>query len=328
MIRILSTSGHGTIGAALSLDDLSSAFKDLDNLLWIDFAGEPLAQVEAILKDVFNFHPLAIDDALNENHAPKVNDWQDYLFIVLRAAHFSGDQVQELLTRELDIFMGPNYIVTYSQEASETLDRLWAVCQQDQSWMKQGISHMLYWIADELVSKSVGAVESMQVELDQIEDQLFDEATPDTLERIFTLKRNTLHLRRIVVPQKDVLNKLARNNYQVIKSADRIFFRDVSDHLLQLDILLDDMVVLVSGTRETYMSVVNNRINDIMKTLTVITAFFMPLAFITGFFGMNFFQPVMPFAPWTGSTAFFAALAAMLLAPLLMFTWMRHRSWI
>ena len=328
MIRILSKNEQGVIGAALPIDDLSSALKEPDNLLWLDFAGEPLAQVEEILKNVFNFHPLAIDDALNENHAPKVNDWQDYLFIVLRAAHFTSGPGQELLTPKLDIFLGPNYIVTYSKKRSEMLDRLWAVCQKDRSWMKQGISRVLYWIADELVSESVSTVESMQVELDQIEDQLFNEATPDTLERIFTLKRNTLHLRRIVVPQKDALTKLARNNYQVIKKVDRIFFRDVYDHLLQLDILLDDMVILVSGTRDTYMSVINNRINDIMKTLTVITAFFMPLAFITGFFGMNFFQPVVPFASWTGSTAFFTALAAMLVTPLLMFTWMRHRSWI
>jgi magnesium transporter len=328
MIRILFKSEQGVFDTNLQIGDLDSALKNPESILWLDIAKESITQVEPILNDVFNFHPLAIDDALNEEHAPKVNDWQEYLHIVLREASYTSSESEQLRAPELNIFLGANYIVTYSQEISVNLDRVWNTCQQDQCWIKRGTTHILYWIADELVSEAVSAVEDMQDELEQVEDQLFAEAGPDTLEKIFTLKRNVLHLRRIVIPQKEVLNKLARNEYQVINKVDRIFFRDVYDHLLQLGSLLDDMVVLVSSARVTYLSVVNNQMNDVVKTLTVITAFFMPLAFISGFFGMNFFQATMPFEPWTGTLAFVTTLAAMVLIPLLMFLWMRHKSWI
>ena len=172
------------------------------------------------------------------------------------------------------------------------------------------------------------AVENMQDELEHIEDILFAEPGPTTLERLFTLKRDVLQVRRIVVPQREVLGKLSRNEYQCIDVSDRIFFRDVYDHLLQLDNLLDDIVILVSSARDTYLSVINNHMNAIMKTLTVITAFFMPLAFITGFFGMNLFQAVTPFDAWTSRLAFVAVLVATVTIPLVMFFWMRHRSWI
>lgn len=156
----------------------------------------------------------------------------------------------------------------------------------------------------------------------------FSGAGPAALERLFTLRRNILQLRRVVVPQRDVLNNLARHEYPTVKIEDRIFFRDIYDHLNQLNDLLDDMLILVGGARDTYLSVVNNRMNDIMKTLTVITALFMPLAFITGFFGMNFFQRAIPLETWTNAIAFVLVLAVMLLVPLAMFLWMRHRSWI
>ena len=328
MIRVLFKNKQDVFDTNLQIGDLVSALKDPESLLWVDFTGESIAQVETVFTDLFNFHPLAIDDALNEEHAPKINDWQEYLYIVLRGASYTSSESEQLIVPELNIFLGSNYFVTYSQETSRNLDRVWDACQRDQRWIKRGTSHLLYWLADELVGEAVGAVENMQDELEQIEDQLFAEAGPDTLERIFTLKQNVLHLRRIVIPQKEVLTKLARNEYRVINTADRIFFRDVYDHLLQLGNLLDDMIILVSSARVTYLSVVNNQMNDVVKTLTVITAFFMPLAFISGFFGMNFFQATMPFEPWTGTLAFVTTLAAMVLIPLLMFLWMRHKSWI
>jgi magnesium transporter len=291
-------------------------------------AIDPIETVEPILTRTFGFHPLAIDDALHESHVPKVDDWQEYLYIVLRAVNHTDAVTNHLQVPELDVFLGSNFVVTYYQEQIDAVDRVWDVCQKDQRWIDRGAGHLLYRLVDELVSEAVTAVEGMQDELEEIEDQLFAKAEPDTLERLFAQKRSILQLRRIIVPQRDVLNKLARNEYLTVKDVDRIFFRDVYDHLLQLDDLLDDMLILVGGALDAYLSVVNNRMNDIMKTLTVITALFMPLAFLTGFFGMNFFQAVAPLEAWTGELAFVVVLAIMLLIPLAMFWWMRHRSWV
>lgn len=329
MIRILYRKEHGKVDTNLQVDALDQALKDPTGLLWIDMAFEPFDTVEPILASTFGFHPLAIDDALHENHVPKVDDWEEYLYIVLRAVNHTKAESDQLQVPELDVFLGPNFVVSYYQEPIAVVDKVWEICQEDQRWIKQGSGHLLYRLADELVSEAVTVVEQLQDELEQIEDQLFTEAGSATLGRLSTLKRNILQLRRIVIPQRDVLNKLARNEYLTVKDVDRIFFRDVYDHLLHLDDLLDDMLILVGGALDTYLSVVNNRMNDIMKTLTVITALFMPLAFITGFFGMNFFQArIAQFKIWTSILAFAVVLVIMILIPLFMFWWMKRRSWI
>jgi magnesium transporter len=328
MIRILYRNDQGELDTHIQVEKLPEILKEPDGLLWIDMANVSIEIVEPILTHTFGFHPLAIDDALREDHLPKVDDWQDYLYIVLRAANYSSTEPDELQVPELDVFLGLNFIVTYYHEPIPAVDRVWAVCQRDQRWTKRGAGNLLYRLADELASEAVALVEDMQDELELIEDQLFADARPATPERLFTLKRNILQLRRIAVPQRDVLNKLSRNEYRIIDIADRIFFRDVYDHLLQLNNLLNDLIILVGGARDAYLSIVNNRMNDIVKTLTVITAFFMPLAFITGFFGMNFFQAATPYRAWTSESALIIALAAMVLIPLVMYLWMRHRSWI
>jgi magnesium transporter len=329
MIRILYRNERDLVNTQLQVDALAEALKDPTGLLWIDMAIVPMETTELILAKTFGFHPLAIEDAVHESHVPKVDDWEEYLYVVLRAVDHSNSESDHLQIPELDVFLGPNFVVTYYQEPIATVDRVWEICQKDQRCMKRGAGHLLYRLADELVSEAVAAVDQMHDELDQIEDQLFAEAGQDTLENLFTLKRNVLQLRRIVVPHRDVLNKLARNEYPTIRDIDRIFFRDVYDHLLQLNGLLDDMLILISGALDTYLSLVNNRMNDVMKTLTVITALYMPLAFITGFFGMNFFQArVVQLEAWTSALSFAVALVIMIFIPILMFRWMKRRSWI
>jgi magnesium transporter len=148
------------------------------------------------------------------------------------------------------------------------------------------------------------------------------------LEHIFDLKRALLHLRRIMAPQREVLNRLARGDYIVVGSGDRPFFRDVYDHLVRLYDISEGLRDLVSGALDTYLSVVNNRMNEVMKTLTVITTLFMPLSFLVGFFGMNFFEVTRALPAWTSRPAFFLVPAAMLVTPMAMYLWMRRRAWM
>jgi magnesium transporter len=171
-------------------------------------------------------------------------------------------------------------------------------------------------------------VEKIDDEIDLLEDQIFDRPQPKTLERLFALKRILLAMRRILLPQREVLNKMARDDYKVIDKKDRIFFRDIYDHLVRLHDLNESLRDLVSGALDTYLSVVNNRLNDVMKTLTLITTLFMPISFITGFFGMNFFEPVAGLVGWTSRQMFEATLLIMLGLPVLMYIWMRRRTWV
>ena len=161
-----------------------------------------------------------------------------------------------------------------------------------------------------------------------MESTIFTDPSPKVLERLTAYKHTIHQLRRVLVPQREVVNRLSRELYPVIGANDRIYFRDVYDHLARLYDLSDNVRELVMSNIEIYLAVVNNRMNDIMKTLTIMTALFMPLTFITGFFGMNFFQAIIPSTFWTGGTMLIFTLIVMVLTPLLMYGWMRHRSWM
>ena len=187
---------------------------------------------------------------------------------------------------------------------------------------------MLYKIVDNIVADYMPIVEKIDDAIDQIEDEVFDRPQPRTLERLFALKRILLSMRRILLPQREVLNKLARDDFAVIDPHDRIFFRDIYDHIVRLHDLNESLRDLVSGALDTYLSVMNNRMNEVMKTLTIITTVFMPISFITGFFGMNFFEPVANLVGWTAQGAFYLILAITAITPLTMLIWMRRQTWV
>ncbi|MBN2118946.1 MAG: magnesium/cobalt transporter CorA [Anaerolineales bacterium] len=297
-------------------------------LLWVDFVSEAPETCLPILQG-FQFHPLAIDDALQETHVPKLDDWGDYLYIVLNYmnAQQNGD-AWETDVDELDIFLGKNYIVTHHDHPITALDETWAACDRDIRNLQAGADHLLYRIADNLVAGYMPAVEQIDDAIDQLEDQIFDRPEPRTLEKLFALKRVLLAMRRIILPQREVLNKLARDDYQVIDPKDRIFFRDIYDHLVRLHDINESLRDLVGGALDTYLSVINNRMNEIMKTLTIITVLFMPLTFLTGYFGMNFFEPLGNLKAWTTSPVFYLTLAVIFMMPIGMYIWMRRRTWI
>jgi magnesium transporter len=329
VIRTLYNAGDGALRSDLSSEEIAGALQNAQGLLWLDMVGEPAENCAPLLRDTFHFHPLAIEDALEESHAPKVNDWEEYIYLVLHAARMVDETLGDapLEYAELDIFVGRNYLVTHRAEPVAALDRVWNTSFRDNRHMKRGVAYLLYRLSDELTAEYMPIVDSMDDAIDRIEDEVFDNPSPRMLEQIFMLKRGLLVLRRIVMPQREIMNKLGRGDYDVIEHDDRVFFRDVYDQLVRLHDIIDSMRDLVSGTLDTYLSVVNNRLNDTMKTLTLITTLFMPLSFVAGFFGMNFFGPVSTFfAAWTTHTSFLVTLAAMMITPMIMYMWLRKRT--
>jgi magnesium transporter len=199
---------------------------------------------------------------------------------------------------------------------------------RDERHLRSGPDHLLYRLVDEIAASYMTVVEALDDEIDFAEDQVFGNPAPTVLNHIFKLKRAVLSLRRIIGPQREVLNKLARDDYGVIDQHDQVYFRDVYDHLVRLYDITESIRDLVSGTLDTYLSVINNRMNEIMKTLTIITTLFMPISFLTGFFGMNFFEPVARLYGWTSPLAFIITLAILITVPWGMFYYIRHRKWM
>ncbi|MGI6207870.1 MAG: magnesium/cobalt transporter CorA [Anaerolineae bacterium] len=328
MIRSLYISSQGTVLQGLSTAQIESALADEGGVLWVDFQGEPPEVCQPVLEKTFGFHPLAVDDALQESHVPKIDDWDDYLYIVLHAVSFNPDGGEHLDTLELDLFLGPRYLVTHHDTPISAVDRIWAALERDPKRLRPGAMHLTYRLVDDLVASYMSAVEDVEEALETLEDDIFASPEPPMLERIFALRRSLLRLRRVLAPQREVLNHMARDDYAVIDPSSRVFFRDVYDHLVRLYDLGENLRDLANGAIEIYLSAVNNRMNEIMKTLTIITTLFMPISFLTGFFGMNFFGPVAPLGEWTGGTAFVLAIALIVLTPVAMFLWMRRRAWM
>jgi magnesium transporter len=329
MIRALHIAPHSPLNTSYPTEKIKKALQDKKGLLWVDFIGEPNQTCEPILLEVFGFHPLAVDDALQQTHTPKVDDWGDYLYIVLGALAYEEPANDGALhLHELDVFLGKNFVVTHHDEPISAIDKIWSACQRDPRHTQNGADHLLYRILDYLVAAYMPIVEKLDDEIDEIEDQVFNRPTTETLQHIFALKRSLLAMRRVITPQREVVNKLARDDYRIIDSQDRVFFRDVYDHLVRLQDLNESMRDMLSGTLDIYLSVVNNRMNDVMKTLTVITTLFMPISFIAGFFGMNFFEPVAHLTSWTRVPAFIIMLLVTILTPIFMFMWMRRRRWL
>jgi len=328
MIRGLYVDQNGAINNDLRPEEFPVVLKSPGGLLWVDFEGPAGEYEEGILQDVFHFHPLAVEDALKGTHVPKVDDWDAYIYVALQAVRFEQTNGGELVTQELDTFLGKNYLVTYHDQAIHAVTHVWEACQRGERHLRDGADHLLYRLADEIMVDYMPVVEAMDEVIDEAEDEIFAKPTSDTLARIFTLKRAVLHLRRIISPQREVLNKLARDDYAVIDTKAQIYFRDVYDHLVRLHDLSESIRDLVSGALDTYLSVINNRMNDIMKTLTIITTLFMPLTFIAGFFGMNYFLPRVPFSAWMEGPIFTITLLLMAVTPFGMFLWMRRRGWM
>ena len=328
MLRALYNKGNGDQLTEISPQDYAAALQDKTGVLWVDFGGEEPEPSEDILLNVFKFHPLAVDDALHETHIPKVDDWEQYLYIAMHAISFTSGE-DDIEGIELDIFLGDNYIVTHHDLPIQALDRVWDACTKDVRHFKRGADHVLYKVTDDLIVDYMQVVESLDEEIEIVENEVLGRPSAQIVQRIFILKRATLHLRRVLSPLREVLNKLARDDYAVIDAKDRVYFRDVYDHLVRLHDISESLRDLVGGVLDTYLSVINNRMNEIMKTLTLITTLFMPISFVAGFFGMNFFQPVdKELISWTGNPAFILMLVVVVGTPVGMFIWMRRRKWM
>jgi magnesium transporter len=331
-VRVVYRESSGAIHLDWPFEEVGRAIEDVGGTVWVDIQDLESASndgVEGLLRDIFHFHPLAIEDALKDTHVPKVDDWGQYLYIVVDTLDFDP-ATDELRMHELDLFLGQNYLVTYHNEATQVLERHRRNLEREpENRLKFGPSHLLYRLLDEVVAEFLPAIEHLDNGIDEAQDEVFAVPTPRTLRKIFQVKRNALRLHRVVLPMREVLNRLARDPYTQVDVDHRIYFRDVYDHLVRIHDIVESLRDLIAGALDTYLSVVSNRTNDIMKALTLVNVMFLPLTFVAGFFGMNFFGETLMFVtPALPKAAlFWTACALMIGTPIGMTIMARRRGW-
>jgi magnesium transporter len=326
MIRILYRHRSGAIVDNLTGDQLAGALKDPHAHLWIDLLAATPEEYKLVLEETFHFHPLAVEDAINDLHVPKLDDYGAYLYLVFHSLRL-GEERMDIETRETDVFLGQNYLITVHDHQSTTIDKLWNVEYHQERGLARGPALLLYELLDKQIDGYMPLLDQFEARIEELGDLLFLQQRRDDsalLNEILTAKSSALRLRRILLPQREVLAQLARDDLNVIPAESRIYFQDVYDHILRLEDLADSMRDLVTGTMTIHLTLTSNRLNEIMKVLTIISTIFMPLSFIAGNYGMNFvYFPELNW-PWGYAFAWFlfiSVASAMLL-------WFRHRRWI
>jgi len=290
---------------------------------WIDLE-DPTAQETAILEDPFHFHPLAIEDCLSDVHHPKVDDYDQYIFIIVHGIRFDVP-TDQFITRELDIFLGPNYLVTHHNGPMRSITSAREQCGKNlQAAMPRGTDFLIHQILDQLFEHYFPNLDSIEDKIQLIQVEVFESATKDTLDRIFALKRDVAQLRRICTPQREIVHRLARGEFKVISPKAAVYFRDIYDNLYRIVDASYAYQDMMQGTLDAYLNAVNNRLNETMKRMTVVTAVLACLTVITGIYGMNFEH--MPELKWRYGYVW--AMLLMVALPSALVLWMRRRGWI
>ena len=260
--------------------------------VWVDLDRGRPEDLRA-LSEVFNFHPLAIEDAQKTEQRPKVESYDGFLFITVHAARY--DRAGQVALDEVDIFFTRRAVVTVRAEGLAVVDEARARLAKAPGRLCRSSDFVLYTILDTAVDTYFPVLDRIDDHIERLEDHIFKRPTTRTLNNLFRAKRALLHTRRHVVPLRDTLNVLMRREADLINEQMIVYFRDIYDHVLRITDQIDTHRDLISGTLEIYLSLVSNRLNEVMKVLTVITAIVGPLAVITGIYGMNFERPFPAF---------------------------------
>ena len=291
--------------------------------VWVDL-NHPDSEESKILREVFHFHELAVEDALAALHHPKIESYGDYLYLILHGIDFSARE-HEFKTQDVDFFLGERYLVTVHPGVSRSIGKVGEVCVRNARVLGEGPAALMHRIIDTMVDSYRPEIEKLQDRLDQLEKEVFERSRPQLARRILEIKRDVSSLRRIVQPQRDVIGRLARREFPIITETLSYRFRDVYDHLVQLT---DESLFFadrITSLLDAHLSTVSNQLNGVMKILTIISTIFMPLMFITGLYGMNVELPQFGLS----ASAFFWVLVLLMIALSLgMLAFFRRLRWI
>ena len=325
MIRSIFCPKEGPRQVDLAPEQIAQALNTPEGLLWVSLEQSTEAELLSMLRDMFHFHPLAIEDCLSEGYqAPKVDDFGPYLFIIVHAlqADFPLDHLD---TMELNCFLGPNYLVTsYKCPQMPPIQTMWERLTRDERPIERGADFLCYNILDHLVDAYMPLIDTMDEEIDRIEGEVLDRPKPAILQHILSLKHSILVLRRIIAPQREVLNRLSRDDLPQIAPTHRIYYRDIYDHLTRIHDLSESVRDVVTGTLDIYLSASSNRLNEVMKALTIVSTIFLPLSFLAGVYGMNF--DYLPELHWRYGYHFVWGIFILVVVGML--GYFRYRDWI
>ena len=299
-------------------------FKDKPTVTWINIDG--IHQVETIEKigKHFSIHPLLLEDIANAGQRPKMEDFEDYIFIVLKMLCYD-EKDNEIKVEQVSIIVGTNFVISFQEREGDVFNPIRERVRNGKGRIrKMGTDYLAYSLMDVIIDNYFIILEKLGERIEGIEKKLVTNPTPETLQEIHNLKREMIFLRKSVWPLRELISGMERAESPLIKECTRIYLRNIYDHTVQVIDLIETSRDMLSGMLDIYLSSVSNKMNDIMKVLTIIATIFIPLTFIVGIYGMNF--QYMPELGWRWG--YFGVLSIMVIIGIGMLIYCRMKKWL
>jgi magnesium transporter len=311
----------------ISEKEIKKFFSKKSSTLWIDIEN-PKEKDYDLLKNVFKFHDLTIEDCRKLNELPKVDIYEKYLFGVIHSYEF--DEKKNLKRNEVDFFLGENYFVTVHRKRSHSLNMLIKKLESAQGLFFKSPDFLMHELIDRKVDNFFPLIDNFEDMSEELEQEILSsKKSKNYLKEIFSLKKKVLSLRKSIAPQRDVINKLTKTEMPFIKEKTRVYLKDVYDHILRVHSEVESVREMLINTFEAYSlqlsnetNLTSNRMNEVMKKLTVVATIFMPLTFITGVYGMNF--KYMPELYW--QYGYFLILGIMIFVAIFMLVMFKRKK--
>jgi magnesium transporter len=322
MIKIIGLENGKRLVMNLTTSKIKGFLKNPKNRMWMNIEN-PTEGDYHVLSDVFGFHPLEIEDCRKRLELPKIDEFDDHIFLVFH--RFSYDFQRHLMKlKEFDIFLNNHYIITFPNEPSDMIRDLFSRCEKEPALLARGTDFILHLIIDRVVDDYFPILDHWDDEMEKLESDVVTGRIRNAMNDMLKLKRDIRKFRKSMGPQRDVLNKLSHYDLPFISPKAHIYFRDVYDHVMRAYSVVEDQRDMITTIFEAYLSTVSNKLNEIMKTLTIIATIFIPLTFIVGIYGMNFKN--MPELSWP--LGYYMVWAVLIFVSLVMLVYFRKKGWI
>ena len=299
-------------------------FKEKPTLTWINVDGLHQVEVMERLGECYGLHPLVMEDILNTDQRTKIEDYGDYMYIVLKALEF-GSKSNEVEAEQISLILGSNFVFSFQEREGDTFNPIRERIRNGKGHIrKMGTDYLAYALLDSIVDNYFIILEKIGEKIEFLEEKLVSTPSPETLQMIQHLKREMIFLRKAIWPLREVISSLERRESSLIKESTRVYLRDVYDHAIQVMDTIETYRDMVSSMLDIYLSSVSNRLNSVMKVLTIIATIFMPLSFLAGVYGMNF--KFMPELEWRWSYPLIWLI--MVGIGIFMLTYFKKRRWL
>ena len=299
-------------------------FKDSPTVAWIQIEGIHDTQILEELGAVFGLHPLTLEDILNTDQRPKMEDFCEYIYIVLKTFYNHADENNETTSEQISIILGPTFVISFQEKETDIFKPIRERIRAGKGRLrKSGADYLAYSLIDTIVDNYFTILEHLGEKIEIIEESLVKNPSTQTLQAIQHLKREMIFLRKSVWPLRETISSLERTECQLIQEATGLFLKDIYDHTIQVIDTIETFRDMLSGILDIYLSSISNRMNEIMKVLTIIATIFMPLTFLAGVYGMNF--KYMPELEW--HWGYFFILGIMITIAVSMLVYFRKKRW-